>query len=93
MIQEARHSTQLGDLLPRMTPRQRQRVRELFDEYAAIKRAVLTPIEEIEPCLASPRSSLHPERLAQFAASDEVRDKGLAADAKRASYQAAEEKQ
>lgn len=76
-----------------MTPRQRQRVRELLDEYSAIKRAVLTPIEEIEPCLASPRSSLHPERLAQIALSDEVRDGELAKKAKRESYREAEDKQ
>lgn len=93
MIQEASQSTQLADLLPRMTARQRLRVRELLDEYAAIKRAVLTTIEEIEPCLASPRSSLSPERLAQFAVSDEVRDGELAKRAKRESYRETEAKQ
>lgn len=95
MIQEARHFTQLIDLLPRMTPGQRLRARKLLDEYAALKREVLnpTPVELVEPCLASPRSSLSPEHFAQFALGNEVRDGKLAADAKRESYQAAEEKQ
>jgi hypothetical protein len=89
--QQASHNS-LSDLVHRMTPGQRLRVRKLLDEFAALKREVLypTPIEVAEPCLASPRSALNPERLARFALDDEVRDRGLAAQASRASYQAAE---
>ena len=49
-------------LLKRMTPGQKLRVRQLYEEFAAIKRDVLNPmpIEVIEPHLASPRSSLNP---------------------------------
>ena len=95
MIQEARHSIQLIDLLPRMTSGQRMRARKLLDEYAALKREVLnpTPVEVIEPCLASPRSSLSPENFAQFALGNEVRDGALTAQAKRETYRASEEKQ
>ena len=84
----------LSELVQRMTPGQRLRLRKLLDEYAALKFAVLypTPIDVAEPCLASPRSSLNAERLSTFALDDEVRDKGLTAQAHRASYQAAESK-
>ena len=82
----------LSELVQRMTPGQRLRLRQLLDEYAALKLAVLYPtsVEVAEPCLASPRSSLNAQRLATFAHDDEVRDKGLTAEAKRASYQADE---
>jgi hypothetical protein len=89
--QPASHNS-LSDLVQRMTPGQRLRLRKLLDEYAALKLAVLYPttIDVAEPCLASPRSSLNAERLSTFALDDEVRDKGLTAQANRASYQAAE---
>lgn len=84
----------LSELVQRMTPGQRLRLRKLLDEYAALKLAVLypTPIDVVEPCLASPRSALNAERLATFAHDEEVRDKGLTAEANRAAYQAAESK-
>ena len=49
-------------LLHRMTPGQKLRMSRIYAEYVALKREVLhpTPIEVIEPRLASPRSSLNP---------------------------------
>lgn len=95
MIQNANQSTQLSDLLQRMTPGQRLRAHKLLAEYAALKREVLNPtaIEEAFPCLASPRSSLSPDRLTTFALYEEVVDGDLAAQAQRASYRASEEQQ
>ena len=92
MTEQLASHNSLSELVQRMTPGQRLRMRKLLDEYAALKQSVLypTPIEVAEPCLASPRSGLNPERLAGFALDDEVRDKGITAQANRASYQAAE---
>jgi len=53
-----------ANLVERMTPRQRQRCRDLLAQIGKLKREVLTPIEEFEPCLASPRSSLNPRFMA-----------------------------
>jgi hypothetical protein len=49
-------------LLHRMTPGQKLRMSRIYAEYVELKREVLnpTPIEVIEPRLASPRSSLNP---------------------------------
>lgn len=50
------------NLIERMTPGQKVRMSRIYAEYVALKREVLnpTPIEVIEPRLASPRSSLNP---------------------------------
>ena len=95
MIEQLASQNSLSDLVHRMTPGQRLRARKLLYEYAALKREVLspTPLEVVEPCLASPRSSLSPEHLAQFALGNEVRDGALTAQAKRETYRASEEKQ
>ena len=98
MIQECarQQSTKLSDLLQRATPGQRLRMRKLLNEYAALKYAVLNgpaAIEQIEPCLAAPRSSLSPEHFAQCALGDEIRDSELTKQAKREMYRASEEKQ
>lgn len=81
-------------LQERMTHGQRLRARKLVEEMNALKREILhpTPIEVVEPCLASPRSSLHPDHFSVFAIEKEVHDRGLTANAKRARYQAAERK-
>jgi hypothetical protein len=44
--------------LQRLTPAQRTRLRDLLAQIKALKRDVFAPIDEIEPRLASPRSSL-----------------------------------
>jgi hypothetical protein len=79
-------------LWERMTPGQRVRFKQLLSELKDLKREVLnpTPIDVIEPCLASPRSALNPDHFSTFAMESEVRDRGLAADANRGSYQASE---
>ena len=43
-----------------MTANQKQRARELIEELLAIKYAALATIEDLEPALAPPRSSLDP---------------------------------
>lgn len=84
-----------ASLLERMTPAQKVRLTKLLAELKELKREVLnpTPIHVLEPHLASPRSSLNPEHFNGFGIQQEVRDQGLASDAKRADYQARENKQ
>jgi hypothetical protein len=54
-------------LIARMTAGQKLRLRTLIAEVRAFQREVLspTPIEEIEPVLASPRSSLDPKKFVE----------------------------
>jgi hypothetical protein len=50
-------------IFERMTPPQRIRAGRLFTQWRALKAVVLRPetIEQLEPRLASPRSSLNPQ--------------------------------
>jgi len=52
------------NVINRMTPRQIARVRELIAEVNEIKRDAMTGPASAEPSLASPRSSLHPQKWA-----------------------------
>lgn len=47
--------------LVRKRPAKLALLQSLLDQIRELKREVLTPIEEIEPRLASPRSSLNPQ--------------------------------
>lgn len=52
-------------LFERMTPLQKKRFAKLLADFKALKREVLnpTPLDVIEPHLASPRSTLDPSRF------------------------------
>ena len=81
-------------LLERMSPKQKQRYAKLLTDLRALRHEVMnpTPLDVLEPFLASPRSSLNPDYFIGLATENEVVDRGLAGDAKRAAYQAKEHK-
>ena len=51
------------EMLSRATPRQMEQIRKLLDQLRELRREILhpTPIDVLEPTLASPRSSLNPQ--------------------------------
>ena len=81
-------------LQERITPGQRLHAKKLIKEMADLKREILhpTPVEVIEPCLAPPRSALHPAHFERMSLDTECRNGGLAVEAHRAIYRAREEK-
>jgi hypothetical protein len=54
------------NIVERMTPRQIARCRELITEIKAIKAEAMAGPASTEPALASPRSSLHPQKWAHM---------------------------